>query len=133
MKIARIKKEAADIGRILKDAEDPAVGQYMVEQRASFQTTIDILQGVQGNGIEPTATSVEMTAAKSTPQSTTHRHAHQSPFSESRPFSASISMPWEPSPKDILRRLEAQVAQQQMFNAMEWSTARNQMNIFIQV
>jgi hypothetical protein len=133
MKIARIKKEAADVASILKDAADPAVEQYVVEQRASLQTTINILQAIQNNGIEPPATSVEATAANCTLQSTPDRQALPSPFSESRPYSASILAAWEPSSKDVLRSLEAQVAQQKMYNAMAWGAARNQMNIFIQV
>jgi hypothetical protein len=128
MKLARIKKEAVDVAGILKDAPDPSM-----EQRASIQDTIDILQAIQRDGLEPKATTVDMAAAKSTSQNTPHIQTQQNPFLEHRQCSSSILAAWEPSPTETLRRLEAQVAQQKMYNAMAWGAVRNQMNIFVRV
>jgi hypothetical protein len=128
MKIARIKKEAADIARILKDASDPSV-----EQRASIQDAIDILQAIQCDELEPKAITVETAAAKSTQQCIPHIQTQQSPFVEHRQSSSSVLTAWEPSPTEALRRLEAKVVEQKWYNAMAWSAARNQMNIFVRV
>jgi hypothetical protein len=129
LKIARIKKEAVDVAEMLKGAPDPSV-----EQKAGIQDTIDILQAIQCNGLEPTTTTVAETAAtKPTRQRIPHVQYQQSPFLEHPRCSSSIFAAWEPSPAETLRRLEAQVVQQKMYNAMAWGAARNQMNIFVRV
>lgn len=127
MKLACINKDIDDVTSILENATDPSITKYLVERQPCIQRTVDTFRAFLCHLPEPTTASSQKGTDDFAMDSTPNLVTQPSSVSDQSCFVSALET-LDPSPREILQKLEAQIRQQRVYNAVAWSYARNHLN-----
>ncbi|KAB2100033.1 hypothetical protein AG0111_0g11794 [Alternaria gaisen] len=126
-KLACINKDINDVASILENATDPSTKTYLVERQPCIQRTVDTFRAFLCHLSEPTTASSQKDTDDSAMDVTPNLPTQSSSVSDQSCFFSALET-MDPSPGEILQKLEAQIRQQKIYNAVAWSYAGSHLN-----
>ncbi|RYO47960.1 hypothetical protein AA0116_g12911 [Alternaria tenuissima] len=126
-KLACINKDINDVASILENATDPSTKTYLVERQPCIQRTVDTFRAFLCHLSEPTTASSQKDTDDSAMDVTPNLPTQSSSVSDQFCFFSALET-MDPSPGEILQKLEAQIRQQKIYNAVAWSYAGSHLN-----
>jgi hypothetical protein len=127
MKLVCINKDVDDVASILENATDPSIKTYLVERQPCIQRTVDTFRAFLCHLSELTTASSQKDTDDFAMDSTPNLPTQPSSVSDQSCFVSALET-MDPSPGEILQKLEAQIRQQKIYNAVAWSYDRNHLN-----